>query len=87
MEAAGLGLVGSTAIALSQGVQKDQLIFVNGGSSSVAQSLIPILKKIGAKVIATASGPKIDAVKAKGADAVIDCRSSVEEGYTPPDTY
>lgn len=74
-KAAGIGLVGLMALQMARQVKDGagQKVFVNGGSTAVGLSLIPMLKKKGAYVISTASGEKVDVVKQIGADVVLDC--------------
>jgi NADPH2:quinone reductase len=73
-DAAGLPLVGTTALALVRRARAGDKVLVCGGSTSVGLVLLQLLKAEGAGcVVATASGAKRDTVKALGADEVIDC--------------
>lgn len=73
-DAAGLPLVGTTALALVRRARAGDKVLVCGGSTSVGLVLLQLLKAEGAGcVVATASGPKKETVKALGADEVIDC--------------
>ncbi|MCO5597314.1 hypothetical protein L7F22_051390 [Adiantum nelumboides] len=84
--AAGLPLVGLTAIVLSREVEwalkkKDApKVLVSGGSSSVGLQLVPVLKHKGCFVAATCSAAKAEMVKARGADVTFDCELFVEVG-------
>lgn len=86
--AAGLPLVGLTAIVLSREVEwalkkKDApKVLVSGGGSSVGLQLVPVLKHKGCFVAATCSAAKADMVKARGADVTYDCELFVEVGST-----
>jgi NADPH:quinone reductase-like Zn-dependent oxidoreductase len=79
VEAAGITLVGLTAVTLYQQVEEtvkkhdNARILVCGGSSSVGAMVIPILKHHGCTVTATCSAPKADVVRKRGADHVLDC--------------
>lgn len=79
-DAAGLTLVGVTALAMSGEIDfkkhEKPRVLVCGGSSAVGLMLIPILRQKGCSVTATCSEPKADVVKKRGADAVINYRSS-----------
>ncbi|KAG9043219.1 hypothetical protein FS837_009864 [Tulasnella sp. UAMH 9824] len=74
-EAAGLALVGRTAIDalvdMAQ-VKPGQHIFINGGSSSVGLAAIQIAKAYGCTVVTSCSGKNTDLVKRYGADEVVD---------------
>ncbi|KAJ9474065.1 Protein YIM1 [Pseudozyma hubeiensis] len=76
-DAAGLPLVGTTALALVRRARAGDKVLVCGGSTSVGLVLLQLLKAEGAGcVVATASGPKKETVKALGADEVIDFREN-----------
>lgn len=77
-EAAALPLVGVSAIqALTQHIdlKTGQKILIIGGAGGIGQVAIQLAKHIGAYVATTAAGEGIDAVKALGADEVIDYTS------------
>lgn len=85
VEAAGVSLVGLTALEMTKAVDKVNLdpghwarVLVCGGSTSVGLSLIPILKDKGCYVAATCSQPKADMIKARGADDTFDCEYSID---------
>lgn len=81
-EAAGLTLVGLTALELADQVtEKGQRVLVAGGSTSVGLLLIKMLKAKGAFVVATGSGSKLDVIKSRGADDVVDCKSFFSCSY------
>lgn len=79
VEAAGIALVGLTAVTLYRQVEAtikkhdDARVLVCGGSSSVGSMMIPILKHFGCTVSATCSAPKSEIVRKRGADFVFDC--------------
>jgi NADPH2:quinone reductase len=77
--AAASALVGITAhLGLFQRAQlkAGETIFVNGGSGGVGSVVVQMAKATGAKVIATAgSAEKVAAVKALGADLVLNYKS------------
>ncbi|KAF9477349.1 NAD(P)-binding protein [Pholiota conissans] len=75
VEAAGITLVGLTAYQAIYHIAKveaDQIVFVNGGSSSLGAFAIQFAKAKGAKVVATASGRNEAFVRKMGADEFID---------------
>lgn len=77
-QAASLPLVGVSALqALTEhiGLQKDQKIFITGGSGGIGTIAIQIAKHIGAYVATTTTGNGIEAVKQLGADEVIDYKA------------
>lgn len=77
-EAAALPLVGVSALqALTEHInlQAGQKLFINGGAGGIGEIAIQIAKSIGAYVATTATGEGIEAVKALGADEVIDYTS------------
>jgi len=70
----------SAATAL-QGLRKAKLaaghtVLINGASGGVGSYVIQIAKTLGATVIATASGSKVDYVKGLGADRVYDYKTT-----------
>lgn len=77
-DAAALPLVGVSAIqALMEHInlQAGQKLFITGGAGGIGQVAVQIAKHVGAYVATTASGDGIEAVKALGADEVIDYKS------------
>ena len=78
-DAAAAALVGITAhlgLVTHAGLRPGETIFVSGGSGGVGAMVVQIAKRLGARVVATASGPAAAArVQALGADVVIDRRS------------
>lgn len=73
-QAAGLTLVGLTALELADSTKAGDRVLVSGGSTSVGLLLLPMLKAKGVKeIVATGSGNKISIIKERGADEVIDC--------------
>lgn len=78
VEAASLPLVGVSALqALTEHInlQSGQKLFINGGAGGIGEVAIQLAKSIGAYVATTATGEGIEAVKALGADEVIDYKS------------
>lgn len=77
-QAAGLTLVGLTALQLADFTKPGDRVLVAGGSTSVGLLLIKMLKAKGMKeIVATGSGSKVDVIKSRGADHVVDCEYSV----------
>lgn len=78
-DAAAAALVGITAhlgLVTHAGLRAGETIFVSGGSGGVGTMVVQIAKRLGARVIATATGADAVArVQALGADVVIDRRS------------
>lgn len=73
-QAAGLSLVGLTALALTSHAQRGERVLVAGRSTAVGLLLIKMLKAKGCSfVVATGSGSKLDVIKSRGADDVVDC--------------
>ncbi|KAE9965945.1 hypothetical protein EG328_009290 [Venturia inaequalis] len=72
--AAGLlqGLTALTLIREAHLVKSGDWVLVHAAAGGVGLLLIQLLKAVGAKVIATCSTPKIELVKSKGVDVVID---------------
>ena len=57
-------------------MQRDEIIFVNGGSGGVGSTVVQMAKAIGARVITTAGSPeKVERVRALGADSVINYKA------------
>ncbi len=78
-DAAALPMVGQTALfALTTlgGLQPGQTVFVHAGSGGVGGAAIQIAKALGARVAATTSTANVEAVKALGADQVIDYKTT-----------
>ncbi|KAL9937470.1 hypothetical protein V8E36_003879 [Tilletia maclaganii] len=75
--AAGLGIAGSTAMAQSKYVKQGDRVLINGGSSAVGLIAADLARAKGASFIAaTASGAKVDFLKKRGIDDVIDYRAT-----------
>lgn len=73
-QASGLSLVGLTALALASHAQKGERVLVAGGSTAVGLLLIKMLKAKGCSlIVATGSGGKLDVIKSRGTDDVVDC--------------
>lgn len=72
--AAGLlqGLTALTLIREAHLVKEGDWVLVHAAAGGVGLLLVQLLKAVGAKVIATCSTPKIELVKSKGVDVVID---------------
>ncbi len=60
------------ALVLQGGLTSGRWALVHAGASGVGTAAVQICKAIGAHVIATCSTGKVDAVKALGADVVVD---------------
>ncbi len=58
------------------GVRDGQTVAVTGASGGVGGALVQLAKRRGARVVAVTSAAKLDAVRALGADAVVDRGSS-----------
>ncbi|KAK6386813.1 NADPH:quinone reductase [Exophiala oligosperma] len=70
------GLTALTIVEESYKVQAGEWVLVHAAAGGVGVLLTQILKRLGAKIIATAGGPeKVALVKSLGADHVIDYRS------------
>ncbi len=61
---------------LGDGSVRGQIILVSGGAGRVGAYAIQMAKRDGAFVIATASHPKLDQLKALGADIALDYRAT-----------
>lgn len=78
IQAASLPLTGVSAwqaLVKHIGLQPGQKIFIHGGAGGIGTLAIQIAKQIGAYVATTATGDHVEAVKALGADEVIDYKS------------
>jgi putative PIG3 family NAD(P)H quinone oxidoreductase len=64
------------ALVLQGGLTSGRWALVHAGASGVGTAAVQICKAIGAHVIATCSSSKVDAVKALGADVVVDYTSA-----------
>ncbi|KAJ7281769.1 hypothetical protein C8J57DRAFT_1298502 [Mycena rebaudengoi] len=67
-----VGLTAHHALVTHIKAEAGQMVFINGGSSSVGLSAIQIAKSLGCKVVATASGKNKDKLLALGVDEFID---------------
>ncbi|WP_421998530.1 NADP-dependent oxidoreductase [Reyranella sp.] len=75
VDAVAVALTGLTAICSVEDTLKlkaGETILIQGGAGGVASFAIQLAKKIGARVISTASTGNVDYVKSLGADEVID---------------
>lgn len=75
VDAAGLPSVGLTAwqaLFEAAGVQRGQRVLINGAGGPVGGYAVQLAKRVGARVIATASPRSADTVRAAGADEIID---------------
>lgn len=63
------------ALVLQGGLTSGRWALVHAGASGVGTAAVQICKAMGARVIATCSTAKVDAVKALGADVVVDYTS------------
>ena len=61
---------------LSQKMQADSRVLVNGGTGAIGSASIQLLKSIGAYVVATAPTAHVEKVKLLGADQVIDFQNT-----------
>lgn len=87
-EAASLPLVGVSALqSLTQAIslRPRQKLFIHGGAGGIGRIAIQLAKHMGAYVATTATGENISAVKALGADEVLDYQTQdfaeVLQGY------
>jgi NADPH2:quinone reductase len=78
-QAAALACVGITAylgLVREAKLQKDEIIFVNGGSGGVGSTVVQMAKAMCARVITTAGSPdKLERVRKLGADLVINYKA------------
>lgn len=76
-EAAGLGIVGGTALQLLQtaGAKPGDRILINGASGGVGSMAVQIGKAMGVHITAVCSGSNSELVKGLGADQIVDYRS------------
>lgn len=80
-DAAALGMVLNWATALAAlkplgGIRAGEVVLVHAAAGGVGQAAVRLAHHYGARVIATASPAKHDAVRAIGAEAVLDARRS-----------
>jgi NADPH:quinone reductase-like Zn-dependent oxidoreductase len=77
VDAAAVAMVSQTALQMLEraGVQKGQTVLIQGGGGAVGGIAVQAAHRLGAKVIATATGPEIQRVKDYGADEVIDYKA------------
>ncbi|KAK0543476.1 hypothetical protein OC846_006405, partial [Tilletia horrida] len=74
---AGLGIAGMTAVALNGHVRQGDRVLINGGTTAVGLIAADIAKAKGASfVVATGSGSKVDFLKKRGLDDVVDYRAT-----------
>ncbi|HEX3811697.1 MAG TPA: NADP-dependent oxidoreductase [Mycobacteriales bacterium] len=79
------GLTAYQALFEQGGLKAGQRILVNGAGGGVGSQVVQLAKQAGATVIATASARSADAVKANGADVVVDYTATpVAQAVTEP---
>ncbi len=74
--AATTGLTALQGLRDKLAVGEGHRVLINGGSGGVGVFAVQIAKLMGAKVVATCSAPKMDAVRELGADEVVDYRQT-----------
>ncbi|KAK0559993.1 hypothetical protein OC861_006453 [Tilletia horrida] len=75
--AAGLGIVAATAAAMAEHVHEGDRVLINGGTSAVGLIAAELARVKGASfVVATGSGAKIQFLKDRGLDDVVDYRAT-----------
>jgi putative PIG3 family NAD(P)H quinone oxidoreductase len=67
-----VGITAHDALVVQGGLRPGGWALVHAGASGVGSMAVQIARAVGARVIATTSGPKVAAVAALGADAVVD---------------
>lgn len=78
-DAATLGTAAVTALVGLRDklrLREGQRVLIHGGSGGVGTFAVQVARKLGLSVVATASAAKLDAVRALGADDVIDYRKT-----------
>jgi putative PIG3 family NAD(P)H quinone oxidoreductase len=60
------------ALVLQGGLTSGRVALVHAGASGVGTAAIQLVKALGARVVVTASGGKVDACRSLGADLVVD---------------
>jgi putative PIG3 family NAD(P)H quinone oxidoreductase len=70
-----VGITAHDALVVQGGLRSGGWALVHAGASGVGSMAVQIVKAIGARVITTTSTGKVDAVRALGADRVVDYRS------------
>jgi NADPH:quinone reductase-like Zn-dependent oxidoreductase len=78
-QCAGLPEVAATVwsnVFMDAGLRPGQSILLHGGGSGIGSFAIQLAKAIGARVVVTASEPKLEPCRALGADVALDYRGS-----------
>jgi putative PIG3 family NAD(P)H quinone oxidoreductase len=70
-----VGITAHDALVVQGGLRPGGWALVHAGASGVGSMAVQIVKAMGARVIATTSAGKVDAVRSLGADVVVDYRS------------
>jgi putative PIG3 family NAD(P)H quinone oxidoreductase len=70
-----VGITAHDALVTQGGLRSGGWALVHAGASGVGSMAVQIARAMGARVVATTSAAKRDAVRALGADAVVDYRS------------
>jgi putative PIG3 family NAD(P)H quinone oxidoreductase len=70
-----VGITAHDALVTQGGLRSGGWALVHAGASGVGSMAVQIARAVGARVIATTSAAKLDAVRSLGADAVVDYRS------------
>jgi len=67
-----VGITAHDALVVQGGLRTGGWALVHAGASGVGSMAVQVAKAMGARVVTTASGGKVDAVRALGADVVVD---------------
>lgn len=70
-----VGITAHDALVVQGGLTAGGWALVHAGASGVGSMAVQIVTAMGARVVATASAGKVDAVRALGADVVVDYRT------------
>jgi putative PIG3 family NAD(P)H quinone oxidoreductase len=70
-----VGITAHDALVVQGGLRPGGWALVHAGASGVGSMAVQIVKSMGARVVATTSAGKVDAVRGLGADVVVDYRS------------
>lgn len=71
-----VGITAHDALVVQGGLAAGGWALVHAGGSGVGSMAVQIVKAMGARVVTTVSGGKVEAVKALGADVVVDYASA-----------